>query len=175
MPAFRTRQGELQTGHAAADDHDAPFGARHRDRVNLGNDALAWVDQTAHGLVVDDGDIHALVARNAVTNIGESPAASLERPFGISKRLPISQFFSISSILIAVLAVVLVGKGMAALQEAGWVHATPVVFPRIDVLGVLPTWQTLLAQALVLALVLVAYFANTRPMASDRHAGTAPT
>ena len=92
-----------------------------------------------------------------------------------SARLPIGKFFAASSMLIAVLAVVLAGKGMAALQEAGWVHATPVVFPRIDVLGVLPTWQTLLAQALVLALVLVAYFANTRPMASDRHADTAPT
>jgi high-affinity iron transporter len=79
-----------------------------------------------------------------------------------SARLPIGKFFAASSLLIAVLAVVLAGKGVAALQEAGWVHATPVTFPRIDVLGVLPTWQTLLAQISVFAIVLIAFFANTR-------------
>ena len=91
-----------------------------------------------------------------------------------SARLPIGKFFAVSSVLIAVLAVVLAGKGVAALQEAGWVHATSVVFPRIDLLGVFPSWQTLLAQAAVLALVLIGYFANTRPMASDQHIDAAP-
>lgn len=79
-----------------------------------------------------------------------------------SARLPIGKFFAASSLLIAVLAVVLAGKGVAALQEAGWVHATPLAVPRIDVLGLLPTWQTLLAQLGVVAIVLVAYFVNTR-------------
>ena len=37
-----------------------------------------------------------------------------------SRRLPISQFFAWSSLLIAALAVVLAGKGFAALQEAGY-------------------------------------------------------
>ncbi len=92
-----------------------------------------------------------------------------------SARLPIGKFFAASSVLIAVLAVVLTGKGVAALQEADWVHATPVAFPRIDLLGMFPTWQTLLAQLVVLALVLIAYFANTRPMASDRHGDAEPT
>ncbi len=41
-----------------------------------------------------------------------------------SRRLPIATFFSASSLLIAVLAVVLAGKGIAALQEAGWVPVT---------------------------------------------------
>ncbi len=80
-----------------------------------------------------------------------------------SARLPIGKFFAASSLLVAVLAVVLAGKGVAALQEAGWVHATPLVFPRIDVLGVVPTWQTLLTQLGVVAIVLIAFFANTRP------------
>lgn len=80
-----------------------------------------------------------------------------------SARLPIGKFFAASSLLIAVLAVVLAGKGVAALQEAGWVHATPLAIPRVDALGVEPTWQTLLAQLAVVAIVLVAYFANTRP------------
>lgn len=79
-----------------------------------------------------------------------------------SARLPIGKFFAASSLLIAVLAVVLAGKGVAALQEAGWVQATPAPVPRIAVLGMMPTWQTLLAQLAVLAIVLIAFFVNTR-------------
>lgn len=80
----------------------------------------------------------------------------------ISKRLPIGQFFSISSILIAVLAVVLVGKGVAALQEAGWIAQGFVSFPRIDWLGIYPTWQSLLAQAIVATVAVIGFAANAR-------------
>ena len=80
-----------------------------------------------------------------------------------SARLPIGQFFAASSLLVAVLAVVLVGKGTAALQEAGMLGIDAVPFPRIDVLGVHPSLQTLLAQAAVLLVVVVAYFFNSRP------------
>lgn len=76
----------------------------------------------------------------------------------VSKRLPIARFFSISSILIAVLAVVLVGKGVAALQEAGWVSQAMVAVPRIEWLGVYPSWQSLLAQCVV-AVAAIAGFA----------------
>lgn len=80
----------------------------------------------------------------------------------LSKRLPISQFFSISSILIAVLAVVLVGKGVAALQEAGWVPQAMIAAPRIDWLGVYPSWQSLLAQLAVATAAVVGFIVNTR-------------
>ena len=79
-----------------------------------------------------------------------------------SARLPIGQFFAASSLLIAVLAVVLVGKGTAALQEAGLLAISAKSFPRIDVLGVHPSLQTLLAQAAVLAVVVVACLLNSR-------------
>ena len=79
-----------------------------------------------------------------------------------SARLPIGTFFAASSLLIAVLAVVLAGKGVAALQEAGWVHATPLAIPRIDLLGVLPTWQTMFAQLGVAAIALAAFVVNKR-------------
>lgn len=79
-----------------------------------------------------------------------------------STRLPIGQFFTASSLLVAVLAVVLAGKGIAGLQEAGWVHASPVAFPRIDILGIRPTWQTLLTQLAVLLVVAFAVVFNTR-------------
>ncbi len=79
-----------------------------------------------------------------------------------SARLPIGQFFAASSLLVAVLAVVLAGKGMAALQEAGILSVNPVAFPRIDVLGIHPSLQTLLAQAAVIVVVVITYVINTR-------------
>ncbi|MEO7055431.1 MAG: FTR1 family protein [Caldimonas sp.] len=90
-----------------------------------------------------------------------------------SARLPIGKFFAASSLLVAVLAVVLAGKGMAALQEAGVLSVDPVAFPRIDVLGIHPSLQTLLAQAAVIVVVIVTYLINTRtgpklPSASRR-------
>lgn len=80
----------------------------------------------------------------------------------MSKRLPISQFFSASSILIAVLAVVLVGKGIAALQEAGWVAQALVAAPRIEWLGVYPSWQSLLGQLAVAVVAAFGFFFNLR-------------
>lgn len=80
----------------------------------------------------------------------------------ISRTLPIAQFFRLSSLLIAVLAVVLVGKGVAALQEAGWIAQSFIAGPRIDWIGVYPTWQSLLAQLAVAVLAWTAFSANAR-------------
>ncbi len=80
-----------------------------------------------------------------------------------SQRLPIGQFFLYSAVLMAALAVVLAGKGVAALQEAGWVHITPAAWaPQIPMLGVHATWQGLGGQALVLLILLVAFWLNDR-------------
>ena len=75
-----------------------------------------------------------------------------------SRRLPIGQFFAYSSILIAVLAVILAGKGIAALQEAGVLDVRPLPGgPRIDALGLFPTWEGVAAQALTLLAVVVGF------------------
>jgi len=79
-----------------------------------------------------------------------------------SARLPIGQFFAASALLVAVLAVVLAGKGVAGLQEAGLVHITLISFPRIDMLGMYPTMQTTLAQAAVITIALIGYATNLR-------------
>jgi len=79
-----------------------------------------------------------------------------------SRRLPIGTFFSASSALIAVLAIVLTGKGVAALQEAGWVAVSVAPVPHIELLGIYPTWQSLLAQLAVLVLLAFGFGFNIR-------------
>jgi high-affinity iron transporter len=73
-----------------------------------------------------------------------------------SKRLPIGKFFTYSSALVAILAVVLAGKGVAALQEAGLIAIHPLSeLPRISILGIFPTLQGIAVQvATVIALAI---------------------
>jgi high-affinity iron transporter len=79
-----------------------------------------------------------------------------------SARLPIGQFFAASSLLVSVLAVVLAGKGIAGLQEAGLLPITTLPLPRFELLGMYPSWQTVAAQLLVLLAAVVAYLLNQR-------------
>jgi len=79
-----------------------------------------------------------------------------------STRLPIGRFFAISSGLVAVLAVVLVGKGVAALQEAGVLGITPIAGPSLDLLGVHPSLQTTAAQLAVVGVIVLSMLFNSR-------------
>jgi high-affinity iron transporter len=79
-----------------------------------------------------------------------------------SARLPIGQFFAASSALVAVLAFVLIGKGVAALQKVGIFDITPVGIPKIEWLGIYPAMQPLVAQTLILLIILTVYLVNTR-------------
>lgn len=73
-----------------------------------------------------------------------------------SKRLPISQLFKYSAIIISVLAVVLVGKGIHAFQESGYVGITNTPFNwRVDLIGLYPTWQSIASQLSVVVLVFI--------------------
>ncbi|WP_224762130.1 FTR1 family protein [Brevundimonas aurantiaca] len=81
-----------------------------------------------------------------------------------SKRLPIGRFFSLSSILMAVLSVVLVGKGVAALQEAGWLDVHPLAWiPRIEILGLYPTVEGVAVQLLTIAILVVGFSRHGTP------------
>ncbi|GAC1353502.1 MAG: hypothetical protein NVSMB47_05950 [Polyangiales bacterium] len=62
-------------------------------------------------------------------------------------RLPMRALFDASTVLLLVTAVVLVGKGVHALQEVGWAPVHPVAFGRLDLLGVYPDLIGLAAQA----------------------------
>jgi high-affinity iron transporter len=76
-------------------------------------------------------------------------------------RLPVGWFFGVGSALMAVLAVVLAGKGIAALQHAGKVPVGALDLPAIPSLGVYPTWQGVVTQ-LALTLLIVGAFAYSR-------------
>jgi high-affinity iron transporter len=80
-----------------------------------------------------------------------------------SQKLPVGKFFTYSSVLIAILAVVLAGKGVAALQEAGLVGVAPLSnVPRISVLGIFPTSQVIAAQVAILIALIVGFTWNRR-------------
>jgi high-affinity iron transporter len=79
-----------------------------------------------------------------------------------SRTLPITQFFRYSSWLMAGLTVVLAGKGVSALQEAGIIDIAPLAnVPRLSMLGLFPTWQSVFAQ-LVMVIAIVTGFAWNR-------------
>ena len=78
-----------------------------------------------------------------------------------SRKLPITQFFRYSAILIAILAVILAGKGVGAFQEAGVLSATFIAgLPRLAELGFFPTVETIVAQLLTLLALIVGFRVN---------------
>jgi high-affinity iron transporter len=121
------------------------------------------------------------VALAAEGNIGALAAGALSGAAALaviavamlkfSQRLPIGKFFAYSSALVAVLAVVLAGKGVAALQEAGLLGVTPANVPRISMLGLFPTREVVATQV-VTFLILMAGFAWNRRRSAARLAAT---
>ncbi len=74
--------------------------------------------------------------------------------FGI--RLPLKPLFGITGTLLYYMAFVFAGKGIAELQESGTVALTPVAWaPRIPALGIYPTRESLLVQAILLGLAAI--------------------
>lgn len=114
-------------------------------------------------------DAGAIVAGLAAGSVGLALVTFALLRLGM--RLPIGKFFAVSSALIAVLAVVLVGKGVAALQEAGWISLGMIQAPRIDLLGIYPTWQTLTAQLTVAIAAALGFWINLRGGRALAHRG----
>jgi len=80
-----------------------------------------------------------------------------------SVKLPIQRVFQFSAAMMALLAVILTGKGLHALQVSGWlpVHGAHLGW-HSDLLGLYPTWQTMSAQLLVLTLIFLAWNAGKK-------------
>jgi len=86
-------------------------------------------------------------------------------------RIPIRPFFAVTGILLTVMAVSFAGQGVAELQAAGWVPATPLRLPTLPALGIFPTVQTMLVQAgvgVAFVVALLWVFLVTRPVARVR-------
>jgi len=76
-----------------------------------------------------------------------------------SMRLPLKPFFVGTSILMYVMAIAFAGGGIKELQEGDVIGVTPVNFiGSVDLLGIYPTVQTLLPQAILLLLAIVSIF-----------------
>jgi high-affinity iron transporter len=85
-----------------------------------------------------------------------------------SIRLPLGLFFGATSVLLALLAVIFVGKGVAALQEAGMLPIDPVNVPAIPALGVYPNLLGLALQVFMILLI-GGVFAYTHFNAREAH------
>lgn len=68
-------------------------------------------------------------------------------------RIPLRPFFAVTSVLLYYMAFVFMGKGVRELQEGGVLGITVLPgWPHVDAMGIFPSVETLLAQALLLLL-----------------------
>jgi high-affinity iron transporter len=75
--------------------------------------------------------------------------------FGV--RIPLRPFFSVTSVLLYYMAFVFMGTGIRELQEGNAIPITAIPgFPTIEALGLYPTWQSVLAQLVLLGLFVFA-------------------
>lgn len=71
-----------------------------------------------------------------------------------SRKVPIRQLFATSSLLMAALAVMLLGNGLHSLQEIGKISITAAPISISSAFfGIFPTWETLLPQMALLILI----------------------
>ncbi|HBU65483.1 MAG TPA: cytochrome C, partial [Alcanivorax sp.] len=82
--------------------------------------------------------------------------------FRLGMRLPLGLFFKATSLVLLVLSVILLGKGIAALQEAGLINATYIGLPTLEWIGFFPTLQGALAQAAAVVLAVLAWWRGNR-------------
>ena len=75
--------------------------------------------------------------------------------FGV--KIPLRPFFSVTSVLLYYMAFVFMGTGVRELQEGNAISITPIPgLPTVGALGFYPTWETMLAQLVLLALFVFA-------------------
>ncbi|HKA27951.1 MAG TPA: c-type cytochrome [Candidatus Binatia bacterium] len=72
-------------------------------------------------------------------------------------RVPLGPFFLVTGGFLYAMAIVFAGRGVFELQDAGVIGVTPVPFvPRVPVLGIFPTLESLAAQGVLVAALVVA-------------------
>jgi high-affinity iron transporter len=73
----------------------------------------------------------------------------------VGYRLPMKTLFNGSTVLLYATAVVLLGKGLHALQELGTLGVRPLPFPTVDFIGVYPDAISLVPQLLLVCAPLI--------------------
>jgi len=82
-------------------------------------------------------------------------------------RIPLRPFFAVTSVLLYYMAFVFMGKGVRELQEGGVVTITVLPgWPHVETMGIFPSVETLLAQALLLLLFAFALLKSFWPSRS---------
>jgi len=86
-----------------------------------------------------------------------------------SKRLPIQSVFKYSAFIMALLAVILAGKGIHEFQEAGYLSIYSLShLPDLPILGLYPTLFTIIAQAII-AMSIVALWQYSKRLAVSQN------
>ncbi|MFQ5899951.1 MAG: FTR1 family protein [Thermodesulfobacteriota bacterium] len=76
-------------------------------------------------------------------------------------RMPLKGFFTVTSTLLYYLAFTFGGKGIHALQKAGWVTESLINgFPAIKTLGIYPSWEGIILQSFLMVAALMALLYN---------------
>jgi high-affinity iron transporter len=91
-----------------------------------------------------------------------------------SMRLPLRPFFIGTSILMYIMSISFAGGGVKELQEADLIPVTPVSFvDTVDLLGIYPTMETLVPQAVMLLLAVVSFLYYMRNASRRKRAARA--
>jgi high-affinity iron transporter len=91
-------------------------------------------------------------------------------------RIPLRPFFSVTSVLLYYMAFVFTGTAIRELQEGNAMSITLIRgFPTITAIGLYPTWETVLAQLVLLALFVFAVAKTFWPKRSVTLPVVAPT
>jgi high-affinity iron transporter len=86
--------------------------------------------------------------------------------FGL--RIPLRPFFAVTSALLYYMALVFAGTGVKELQEANVLPRTLIPgFPHLDLIGLYPTVETLMAQGVLIVLLLFALWSHFKPSPAD--------
>ncbi|MDR3259304.1 MAG: FTR1 family iron permease [Fusobacteriaceae bacterium] len=87
----------------------------------------------------------------------------------LSIKLPLKPFFLGTSILMFIMSLSFMGTGIKELQEGNVVSVTPVSgFISVDILGIYPTVETLIPQAVLLAITIITFVFQIRKWKSAR-------
>ncbi|KAA3644272.1 MAG: cytochrome C, partial [Proteobacteria bacterium] len=78
--------------------------------------------------------------------------------FRIGMRLPLGLCVKATALVLLLLAFVIMGKGVAALQEAGAVGVYYINIPTLDWFGIYPTLQGVAAQLVIAVLGVLLWF-----------------